>query len=204
MKFVVAGAAAYKVGVAAEALEHEGKPVLGVWDETAREIRVSPHVPPKGRLDVVLHELAHAWLAHAPPPVQLRQEDVEPLCDWLATFAAATYRGLAINGGAAALLRLRAGESPQPGAARVTLSAGRSCGRCTQSVAAGSVEARADGEGGVRLALWCGFCEHLQVWTERADAVGNPTGEVVGGAEGVRLLRSGPEVLAHRAMHPEG
>jgi hypothetical protein len=180
MKFVVAGGVAYKVGVAAEVLRHGGRRAMGVWDEAGREVQISPHVPASARLSVVLHEMGHAWLRHAGFPVHVPPERAEAVCDWLATFAEATMKSLAINGGPAALLRLSPGESPQPGAARVFLTRGRACATCGGSVAAGSVSAVADGEGNVRLALYCEFCNATMRWTERADIHGQPSGETVG------------------------
>lgn len=148
----------------------------GLCDAEARRVTLCPTVPPGARLGVLLHELWHAWgFCTGGPPT-----DREAAADYAAAWFEATLKWLSVNGGPAALLRLQAGESLQPGAAKIMLTRARACAVCTGSVAPGSVTAEGGPDGLVRLALACDFCGHVQRWAERSDIHGQPTGETVG------------------------
>lgn len=196
MRFEVGGAWRWTVGIAEKPLRHQRRKVNGLCDPEARSITLCPTLEPGRRLAVLLHELWHAWtLTFSGAP-----RDDEGLADFVAAYYLATSRWMGINGGPTALLRLQPGERLSPGAAKIMLRTARTCSTCGQTVAPGSVDATADGEGNVRMALWCGSCEHLQTWQEVADVHGNPCGQTVGAPS---HARSGDAVKAYLAAHPE-
>ncbi|MEM8493906.1 MAG: hypothetical protein AAF663_00790 [Planctomycetota bacterium] len=66
------------------------------------------------------------------------------------------------------------------------------CGDCGQRVSAGQIAVgplRRDPDNGtpiVDLAFYCDHCNHLQTWSEMANAKGHPTGASVGEPRRIR------------------
>jgi hypothetical protein len=194
MKFHV-GAWVYRVRIAAEPIIHDGERCQGLCREARREILLSPDLLVAHRFEVLLHELAHAWIfALGSMPV-----DVEGWCDFVASVSAAAARDLAMNGGEEALFRLMPGESPQPMTARLCLTNNRYCAKCAGTIAGGSVVCVPGGSGLLDLSMYCEHCNHVVYWQETASQTGLPSGTIVGGA----TFAKGDAVRRFFEDHPE-
>lgn len=109
MRFNV-GPYAYHVEITSDELEgDDGSRLLGLCEFLGRRIWISSRVPRGERLDVVLHELRHAWANHVPAP---RTEEEEANLWALAT--ASTLRDLEAQGGTAALEALEPDAEARP------------------------------------------------------------------------------------------
>lgn len=111
----VAGAWRYTVRLAETPVEFDGQRVQGVCDSSAKLILISPHIPPEARLEVLLHELGHAWHFSAGATLDLQRERgdyarQERACDLLAAFTVSSWRFIEACGGEAALMALQPGE----------------------------------------------------------------------------------------------
>jgi len=67
----------------------DSEPCVGRCDLDRQTIYISEDVPYQGRLNVVLHELRHAWSWHFPKPSNVEEE-----CDFAATIIASAYTDL--------------------------------------------------------------------------------------------------------------
>lgn len=109
MRFNV-GPFAYEVVVTDDHLEAEdGTSLLGLCQFVGRKILISSQVPRSERLEVLLHELGHAWHQHVPKP---RTE--EEHANLWATAMASAWRDLVSQGGEVAVQAL---EPSRPAAA---------------------------------------------------------------------------------------
>lgn len=101
MRFIVGGTR-YCVCIPDEPLANAGgNPVNGLWEWSTRTIWLSGDTDPANRLEVLLHELWHAWRHHYGKPV-----DEEAECNNAAAFFLEITRQLARQGGEAALRRM--------------------------------------------------------------------------------------------------
>src|SRR6185437_4835142 len=79
----------YRVEIARTLVNDKNEPILGRCDLDSMIIYVAADVSPQARLNVVLHELRHAWRFHFPAP---RTDEEE--ADFSATITAAAYRDI--------------------------------------------------------------------------------------------------------------
>jgi hypothetical protein len=92
---------------------------IGLADYLNRRLLVAACVPPAHRLDVILHELAHAFSYHFPSPT-----DEEAAANLTATIAASAMKDLARQGGVDVLMRMdSAPDAPDAPAAVVPVAA---------------------------------------------------------------------------------
>lgn len=186
----------------------EGRELLGKVDFESRLILLSPVVQPDKRLDILLHEIRHAYAHHHPKP---RTEEEE--CNFFSTIFAQVRKDLAEQGGEIALVRMEPCQLPplEPEPERVIVTEEEEwrltppeyvhpnesvaeshgervqCGVCCLTIAGGSVitsEPRwSDRSAGTVCdrTVYCPHCHHLQDWVEGFDRVKNrPSGAVVG------------------------
>jgi hypothetical protein len=100
------GARRYDVRVSPGPIVFDGDRCLGFCDAASLTITVSGTLARDRRLEVLLHELAHAHMfAYGRPCGD------EGLCDFVATVAAIAMEDVAACGGVAALESLNPGES---------------------------------------------------------------------------------------------
>jgi len=110
MRFRV-GPYVYRVRVTEEPLvdQRTGETLLGEAVFHSKELLVSGAVQPTSRLEVLLHELKHAWLFHFPPPANEEQH-----CSFFAAVSEQAMLDLAEQGGVEALARLSPSGPPAP------------------------------------------------------------------------------------------
>lgn len=194
-------------------LVKDGKALAGACDWARREILIADDVAPQLRMEVLGHELRHAW-AHACPRPRTEEEEAS----FAALIMEAMYTDLERQGGREALeaMRLESEEPPAPIAAEpeeeelryvadpfepigmvhaVESSAdahgGRAqCGVCGWIVAGGSIEtSRPAWEPKfhgrvVHRRMYCPHCNHIQSWTEGVDpTTGAPNDDVADGPD---------------------
>lgn len=190
----------YRVRITDGPLHNEhGEECRGLCVYASREILISGLLPPRQRIDTLMHELRHAWRHHFGAPA-----DEESDCNNAASFAVEMMRQLQKQGGEPALMRLTARGIGEEGAAAPDY-AGRhtpaQCARCCTQfnpVAIVTGPAKFDDERGaffVTRSLYCDYCSHVQVWQEVATQSGQPTGQVAAepnflkGEEAAEFLR---------------
>jgi hypothetical protein len=205
----------------------EGHEIAGCVDWSTREIHISGNIPPACRMEVLGHELRHAWL-HAMPRPRTEEED----CAFSAAVQEAMYSDLQAQGGREALESMvEVGECPRvapepaqeerrleyddgtpigmvfPVESAADAHGGRAqCGKCGWIVAGGSIvtgcveyEPKFHGKT-VHRTLYCPHCHHLQSWVEGVDPItGAPNDDVAAGPEYTR----GPAVDAFLREHTE-
>jgi hypothetical protein len=192
MKFNV-GPWVYRVRIATEKLSDvDGHPAaaLCLWDE--RAVLISDKIPAKTRVDVLAHELRHAWQNHLGRP---GAGDDEGDANNASSFSVDFMRQLARQGGEAALMRLTpdgivdSSEGPHDLAAEV---GGAQCAGCgggfspVQIVTEPAAFNTPTGSMHIIRSLYCDFCGHVQRWAEGATSLGAPNGQILGSP---RLLR---------------
>jgi|GEM_PF-4348575 len=79
----------YSLKIARKLVNDKNEPLMGRCDLHTMIVYVAADIPPQGRLNVVLHELRHAWRFHFPAP---RTDEEE--ADFSATITAAAYRDI--------------------------------------------------------------------------------------------------------------
>lgn len=170
------GSVRYSVRLAHAPIMLDGVRYLGRCLERERFILISPDVPIDGRLNVLLHELAHAHIFASGMP-----GDVEGWCDLFATVAELAYADLTRCGGEPALQRLEPGQELRPSMRVVGLTRSRTCA-CGGTIAPGDVSCVSDpGRPGLlTLTMECEFCGHRMTWDELETFGGLPGGVVVG------------------------
>ena len=99
----------YRVRINEDRLFHNGKECLGLAIYHAREILLSPALPPAQRLTTLLHELRHAWQFHFPATCATAEEEAV----LSATIMKSTLMDLNAQGGARTLERLQYIPDPQ-------------------------------------------------------------------------------------------
>jgi len=173
------GAKRYMVRIMEDTLKYDGEEVMGLCDEGAREIKLSPKVAIDERIDVLLHEVAHAHVFGTGFPA-----NVESLCDLMASVGRCVIKGLVIAGGIEALKQLRPGERLGDASGRMGHLRHRIC-KCGGKIAAGDVhcerERRAPDR--VKISAYCDHCNITLQWVETCSLDGLPTGIVVGDVE---------------------
>lgn len=87
--------------VAGPILDDQGRELLGQTSEDDRQILISSRATQRQRVDVLFHELRHAWRFHFGYPA-----DEEAQCDYFASIMASTYQDLEAQGGREALEQL--------------------------------------------------------------------------------------------------
>jgi hypothetical protein len=95
----------YAVRIARGPIVLDGDACMGICDPANREILLAHDLAPHLRLEVLLHELAHAFIFAFGFP-----RDVEAFCDFHASVSQQTWRDLNRCGGLDALLALAPGE----------------------------------------------------------------------------------------------
>jgi hypothetical protein len=95
----------YTVRVTRDRIFYEDEECLGICHPGTLEIQISPFLPKVRRLEVLIHELTHAFVFAFGQP-----RDVEALCDFVASVGELVLRDLAACGGVEALLDLRPGD----------------------------------------------------------------------------------------------
>lgn len=88
-------------------LRHDGEPVAGLIRERQRRILINADEPVSHRLDVLIHELRHAWQFHIGIPA-----DPEGEANNAASFFVAVLRQLQRQGGEAALRAMEGEATP--------------------------------------------------------------------------------------------
>lgn len=171
------GASCWSLLVAKGPLVVNGAACDGACDERQHQLRLCHRLPADQRLHVVLHELAHAHIFSTGYP-----QDVESLCDFVATVGELAIRDLTACGGEEMLKRLRPGEVLKGSNGRIGSLRTRTCGRCQGTVAPADVTygADADATETVTVAAYCDHCGITVKWRERATFGGAPSGEVIG------------------------
>ena len=97
----------YVVKVVATAPRMDGVPCDGIIEFDEERIQLYAKTRGKRRLNVLLHELAHAWRYHFPAPC-----DEESQCDFLANLAQSAMQDLLRQGGIEALEAMQPTEEP--------------------------------------------------------------------------------------------
>jgi hypothetical protein len=221
----------YEAAITAFSLTAEdGTSLLDLCELLGRKIWSSSRVPPGERLNVLLHELQHAWQNHVPEP---RDEEEAPNRQTLVT--ASAMRDLEQQGATEGLEAMRA-DPPAPvaevretyvvpdddGPPRDELAEleeraaergwGRAsgeraaCAVCGYIVADGSIHDSpprwSEGARGLVIdrAIYCPGCDHVQKWTEGVTASGKPNGELVAGPSSERGGRSLDALLGGEGM----
>lgn len=205
MKFSV-GPFTYTLKIVDQRPVYDGSPCDGLIDIDNEKIIIFTGVRGRRRLNVLLHELRHAWLHHFP-----HDANEEADCDMAANFAQSAMQDLALQGGTKALDALVSeeeeiadlNETPAlldipDGFAELRIAplnivtpldirrfglAGRAeCARCAQTFTDGNIV-----KGSpfwhdeakamvVKRTLFCDGCGHLQSWLEGLDLTGMPSG----------------------------
>lgn len=182
----------YRVKQAEQAIEDGGDELYGQIDFDNRTIYISPDCPPPMLLEVFGHEIAEAFIHHAP-----RFEDKEELCDQWGQLLATTIRSVEKYGGSTRLLLLS--QPTQVLNPRVQLDdlnqesevverTNEYCDECGQTIGVGAVkplqkakplvEHHESGVVVMPLGFICGFCEHGFTWTEHPTETKQPSGRV--------------------------
>jgi hypothetical protein len=171
-------------------LADDGAEQAGRWVWSTRTILISGTIPVQRRLQVLLHELVHAWRHDLGKPAT-DEDDANSM----SAFTASVMRQLYRQGGEPALMRLSPDgiASTDVGdwdsASEIT---GAQCGTCgtsfspMQIVTSAPVGDATTGRMFVIRALLCEHCGHVQQWREGATNAGAPNGRVLGTP---RLLR---------------
>jgi hypothetical protein len=199
MRFSVGGVWTYRVGIATEPIERDGRLKLGEYRRFDRTILISPHCAPETRLSTLIHELRHAHLVELHGG--MLPETVEEDCDSAASFTAMVMKWLHLNGGEVALVRLQPGEFLSAATARQTLRTARRCAICDAVIAGGAVEYLPSREraGIAQMFAYCEGCGHVQEWEETMDVTGRPNGD----PQGEPKFHRGEVVTAFLKRHPE-
>ncbi len=199
MLFNVAGWV-YELKISEGPLHDEaGQPIAGICSESKRQIVISGDAPPRQRLDVLLHELRHAWQYHVGRP-----SDDEGDANTAATFTASFMRQFLRQGGEPALMSLGLdgvidrgiGGAPQA-------PTGCQCGTCGTSYGAQQIVSEAptvdarSGLPGVTRRIYCEHCDHVMEWIEATNQSGVPVGQVVAGPSYIRGQASRDFLLEH-------
>lgn len=188
MRFKI-GSWRYRCAIAMERIFGEdGRELAGRCDWKHGLIEISPNIPLAKRLDVLLHELRHAWQFHLGRPIT-DEDDANNA----SSFTAWAMTELERQGGVAALMRMTPAGTlePTPEAQveieQVTIpSYAAQCGVCRSMYGAASVvtEQPIFDEGAmrqvVRRVLYCDSCNHIQIWFEGATTAGKPNGTPIG------------------------
>ena len=201
MRFHV-GPWVYRVRITENRLYDEnGAELAGLFVWRDREILISNAVPVRQRLDVLVHELRHAWREHFGAG-----ENIEGECNNVASFTASIMRQLLRQGGEPTLMRLDCNGMVNH-AAKLNIASERLgaecmvCGRRFSPIQVSCETAQFDTAAG-RLAvarwLFCDFCGHVQRWHELATTSGLPTGEVLDAPE----LLKGKAAQRFLSEHP--
>ena len=167
------GGRRWRVRVAEEPIEWQGKRRRGLCVEQEGEVVISPHVKPEDRARVLFHELAHAQIFTSGMP-----RDIESICDQFAATCTAAFVGLMMHGGLMGLQRLKPGQTLGQGE-RVMLASPRPCGRCSGHVAPGYIHCSPVNDypvAAVKMAFECEFCDLPQWRVEAANMAGLPSG----------------------------
>lgn len=201
------GPFAYTVKIVQAPFIVDGAILLGQARYLDRAILISSAVPADRRMEVLTHELKHAWHYHVPIP-----HDAEEDAQLSALITSQLLADLAKQGGAACVEKLlpesvealEAEPKPRPPTkvpewvhyipVRVVEavdsvavpSGGRAqCGRCELIVAAGAI-VNSEPEWShkhhgvvVKRTLYCSHCNQLQSWVEACSFRGVPNGAVV-------------------------
>lgn len=103
MRFRV-GPYAYRARITEEPLvdEKTGEALAGMAVSQGREILIAATVPPEERMEVLSHELKHAWFFHFPKP-RTEEED----CNLYAAISQQMTNDLDEQGGIGALMRMK-------------------------------------------------------------------------------------------------
>lgn len=208
----------------------EGHACDGIIDFSAEKIIIFTGVRGRRRLNVLLHELRHAWLHHFP-----HSAEEEANCDMAAMYAQAAMQDLAMQGGIEALDALVSSDEANairlepvlvtdaqmrqieqriaPLSCVTTLDirrigrAGRAeCAICAQTFADGNIVTEPPTWHDLAKAmvvnrtLYCEGCNHLQSWLEGLDLSGSPSGVPVTEPEFCTETKSIEDYLA---AHPE-
>ncbi|MBB6429205.1 hypothetical protein [Algisphaera agarilytica] len=173
-----------KTTLAKEPLEHHGHHCWGLNHSDRNLIEICPKCPPGRRLDVLLHELRHAWNDRFPRP-----HDDEGDADHYAAMTACILKQIMDQGGPGMLLAMEMDVLTDFDPAKFTgtlvergLDRRHACNVCQQPVGPGSVLLTSPrphptlGSSMVGLAFYCDNCNHVQHWGELANTAGNPTG----------------------------
>jgi hypothetical protein len=160
-----------------------GAVVAGLHSWRTRTIWIDGQLPIDQRLDVLVHELGHAWDAHLGVP-----EDQEGALNRKASFTVDVQRQLEEQGGLWALGKLQPDGIAQAtdGEAPNTTYA-ITCPQCQGSIAIGDVvssQPRFDGPArmlAVDRRATCDFCGVSINWTEGATTAGKPNGKIMAG-----------------------
>lgn len=191
MQFHV-GPVAYRLVISDRAVfDAEGNELEGAAIESRRLLIVSRRVEPARREDVALHELAHAYEFHFPPP-----RTPEDRAQIFSIAAKQFAIDLAAQGGSEAIVQMLPTRVPHLGrpmpqspSASVPeswqLSDRIPCGCCDADIMCGSI---GNGEpelheasGQWRMDRWarCDACGTLMVWSQVATPDGTPLGQFV-------------------------
>jgi len=131
MKFLI-GPWLYTVRVTSGPIYHDGAECAGLFVWRDREILISSTVPVGSRLDVLIHELRHAWREHFGAG-----ENVEGECNNVASFCVSVWRQLTEQGGEPAVEAMHPGDGT---ASRWIRRARRTVGPPTFKIAAASLQ----------------------------------------------------------------
>jgi hypothetical protein len=183
------GPAVYRVQITdGPIIDGDGTDLLGECDWAKREVRLSGAMPAMRRLEVLAHELRHAWVNHCG-----RARSSEEDANNVASFFLAVYRDLLRQGGEPALQRMSPGSlftEPAPDVQDDLWDAagqvnGAECGVCSTRFSASNVitghpvhDERLNKLVVVR-SLFCEHCAHVQEWREGCTNSGTPNGQVV-------------------------
>ena len=186
------GPVVYRLVVSDRAIfDEEGNELEGLAHEARRLLILSRSVEPERREEVALHELAHAFAFHFPPP-----HNEEERCQFFATAAKQFRLDLEGQGGAESLLQMAAQRiphlgKPQPPRPRKSavetwgISDRVVCGCCEAEIMCGSIRngepAEHEGTAQWRLERWtsCDACDSLTIWVEVCTPDGSPLGQYV-------------------------
>lgn len=153
---------------------------LCVWSD--RTIWISGALALEQRVEVLFHELAHAWEHHFGTPA-----DAEGMANQSSSFATDVWNQLQRQGGAWMLARLKADGVAVADGGTPNTSYAVSCGQCGTMVAIGSVRtspAMFDAQLAcpvVHREFTCEHCDTVQSWTEGITPGGKPNGVVLNG-----------------------
>jgi len=201
MRFRV-GPWVYRVRITDEPIYDEnGKEQAGYYVWRDREILISGAIPVRRRLDILCHELRHAWIEHFG-----QSRDIEGDCNLSSSFTASVMRQLLSQGGEAALMRLNSAGVIDH-SARLNIASERMgaecmvCGHRFSPLQVTTEPAQFDTAGGrlvMRRWLYCEFCGHVQRWSELATNSGLPTGSVLDTPELIKGREAGEFMREHQ------
>jgi hypothetical protein len=207
----------YAVEITEEKLvDDEGAECVGLCVWMDNRIQISAGIPRQRRLDVLLHELRHAWRHHLG-----RSIDDEDDANNAASFTKMCIEELVSQGGEKALMAMEPGEAvgdcrpqdPQDCPPQVSIQTwasgapggGFSCAFCQRPFSPGEIiteRERFDEKSGkliVPRAVYCDGCDHVLEWHEGAMFDGSPNGQAIGS---VRRMR-GRDVIEWLKRHGE-